>query len=633
MHLLYSMPAASLAAEAAHDSGNDFITALVVAIIAAVMGALAARFLKQPLIVGYIFAGMLIGPYTPGPVTSVENVQTLAEIGVALLMFALGTEFSIQEIRHVGKPAVFGGLLQVGLTLLLGIPVGFLLGLNLGGDIFTGGLLALSSTIVMLKVLIARGEFDSRHGKLALGVGIVQDLSLIALVVILPTLGASGGESNLVMTLGVAFLKAGLFLGGSYFIGTKLIPLLLERIVLLGSREVFLLVIIAIALGMAILAQLLGISFALGAFVAGLLVSSSEVAGDVLDEIVPIRDVFASLFFVSIGMLIDPIFAVTHLPEIALLVAAVILGKGLIAGSMLRLFGQPIKTAVLSALLLAQVGEFSFVLARIGVSSNAIPASMESLLLAAALITIVANPFLLQAFPAMVTVTQKVGGLFGSARRQPALEPVQEGIALPVSLGQRLINDSEHLLKVPDGRIKGLDTAAREHLLTQAQNWPFTGHVIVCGFGRVGREIVATCQAREFPVLVIELDQHKVDQVLSQGVMGFFGDATVEATLRRANIEQAKIMAIAIPDLVGAEAVTKLAHRLNPSLEIITRATEPRAVKMLKEAGASEVVQPEFEAGLEFIRRTARAFGMGGVELQGLVNGRRNSYYGNKENG
>ncbi len=606
------------------EGSYDLIIALVLAVVAAVVGGLVAYWLKQPLLIGYLLGGLLIGPYTPGPIAKVENVQILAEIGVALLMFALGTEFSIQELKHVGKPALFGGLLQVSLTIMLGIPLGMALNLNFSSDIFLGGLIAISSSIVILKLLLARGELESLHGRLALGIGIVQDLSLIVLVVVLPTLGENTTGSNLVLNLGLALLKGVLFLGGSYLVGTKVIPWLLERVILLGSREMFLLVVISIALGMAILAYALEISFALGAFVAGLIVSGSEAANDVLNEIIPIRDVFASLFFVSIGMLIDPAFLWNNLASVLLVVITIILGKWLIVSGLLTIFKQPLKTAALAGLLLAQVGEFSFVLASIGVDSKVIDQRLEKLLLSAALITIIANPLLLQAFPTFVMwVTYIRDKIFVHEKFQI----IDSGAALPISMKPNT-KPKDHL---EAGNLDGLMLKVERDLRSQTERWPFKKHVIVCGYGRVGRELVDACQRRNFEVVVIELEQRRVEAARKKGVLTFYGDSSVEATLKQANVEQAKVLAITVPDLIVAEATTRLAHQLNPNLEIITRATETRAVQILKQVGANEVVQPEFEAGVEFIRRTARLYGVGGVELQGLVNGWRTRYYGKKD--
>jgi CPA2 family monovalent cation:H+ antiporter-2 len=610
---------------ASGGSNYDLITALVMAVVAAVVGGLFATLIRQPLIIGYLLGGMAIGPYTPGPVIRVEDVQVLAEIGVALLMFALGTEFSIQELKHVGKPAAIGGLIFTGLNIALGIPIGTILGLSISSSIFLGGLLAISSSIVILKMLMSRGEMESLQGKLALGVSIVQDLSVIVLVVVLPALGGKSG-GNLALAIGFAILKGSLFLAGAYLVGTRVMPWLLERLVRLGMREMFLLGVITIALGMAILAYVLDISFALGAFVAGLMVSGSEAASDILNEIVPIRDVFASLFFVSIGMLIDPLFVISNLPELALLVGTVLIGKWFLATIIFRVFRQPLKTAVLGGLLLAQVGEFSFVLARIGVDSEAISPRVESLILAAALVTIIANPLLLQMYPTFSYWGTSARGFVLKKLGRTTGKPTEEGLALPISMSPVRIAQSE------DEDDADVDTElARRTMRNQTERWPFKKHVIVCGYGRVGQQLVDACLRRNFDVVVIEYSPRKLESARRRGVISLFGDVSVEATLKQANILEAKVLAITIPDAIVAEAASRLGRNLNPKLEIITRASEPRTIELLRTAGADEVVQPEFEASLEFIRRTARLYGVNGVELQGLINGRRSRFYGKKD--
>ncbi|MEI7556181.1 cation:proton antiporter [Candidatus Chlorohelix sp.] len=608
----------------ATDSGANYnlITALVLAVIAAVVGGLVAAWLKQPLIVGYLLGGVFIGPYAPGPSLSVSDVEVLAEIGVALLMFALGTEFSLQELRHIGKIAVLGGIFQISLTILLGIPVGLLLGLNLSGSIFLGGLLAISSSIVILKILMGRGEMESLHGKVALGLGIVQDLSVIVLVVLLPALGEKGGD-NLALSIGLALLKGTLFLVGAYIIGTRFMPWIVQKLVMLGIREMFLLGVITIALGTASLAYFLDISFALGAFVAGLMVSGSESAGDILTEIIPIRDVFASLFFVSIGMLIDPVFLINNFFEIMLLVITVLVGKWALTSGILLLFKQPLKTAALAGLLLAQVGEFSFVLARIGVDSRAINNRVESLLLSAALVTIIANPILLQFFPTfthwLIRIRSRLFRLLG--KNVPDYANV--GMSLPFSLRPEL--------KLSDERETGEMNYTLRGLRGQTERWPYKKHVVVCGYGRVGQQLVDACMRRNFDVVVIEYNPRRLELARKRGIISLFGDVSVEATLKQANIIEAKVLAVTVPDAIVAEAASRAGRAMNPHLEIITRATEQKTIEMLKQSGADEVIQPEFEASLEFIRRTAKLYGVNGVELQALINGRRARFYGRKD--
>src|SRR5687768_9041539 len=360
----------------------DLLTDLAIALGAALLGGFAAHLVKQPVIVGFLIAGILIGPHTPGPVSSVERVQTLANLGVALLMFSLGTEFSIEALRRVRKVAVLGGVIQIALVILMGTLLGLFLGFSLTNSIFLGGILSISSSIVMLKLLLSKGEVESIVGQVALGTGIVQDIATIAMIIILPSLSAGFGI-ELLTGAGIAVLQGGIFLAAAYLIGTRLLPPLLEMVARYGSRELFLLTVIGIAFGMAVLGHVVGISFALGAFIGGLVVSESEFSSHVLDEIIPLRDIFSSLFFVSIGMLVEPAFVLDNALAVGLLVVVILVGKFAIISAVVKLFGYDTRNAMRIGLLLAQIGEFSFVLASVGLVRNAIDMELYSLILAA----------------------------------------------------------------------------------------------------------------------------------------------------------------------------------------------------------------------------------------------------------
>ncbi|HEX2910645.1 MAG TPA: cation:proton antiporter [Chloroflexia bacterium] len=626
-HLLAALAAGANAAGDQGDlHGYELLVDLVVALLAAFIGGVIAHRLKLPVITGYLLAGVCIGPFTPGPVAGVERVQTMAELGVALLMFALGTQFSLNELAHVGRGAIGGGVLQVVLTIGLGVPLGLALGFPVGEAIYLGGLVAISSSIVILKLLLSRSEVESLHGRLALGVGVVQDISVVVLVVVLPALAASGqqgeGIGSLLSTVGFALLKAVIFLGSAYLLGTRLIPPLLYRIIRLGMRELFLLVILTVAVGTALLAQVIGLSFALGAFLAGMIVSESDAADDVLNEIIPIRDVFATLFFVSIGLLINPAFIWEHLGEVILLVAGIIIGKFAIAAFLFWIFRYPIQTALKSGLLLAQIGEFSFVLARTGVVKGAITPRLENLTLASALVTIILTPVLFQVVPTFLT---RLEPWLANLKPKP-----KSGLEVAEVATQEV---PEKVIYDWPGRDPRLDALLKPEsisrdLRTPIQRWPYKKHVIICGFGRIGHELLDAVRRRNFDVAIIEYDLRRAAEAQERGIVVFTGDATAEYVLKQANITQARVLAITTPDLSTAEAITRIGRKLNPELEIITRSSDARAIRALREAGAGAVVQPEIEAGLEFIRRTLRAYGVSGVELQGLINGRRELHYG-----
>jgi len=363
---------------------------LVLAVLAAFVGGTVAHRLGQPVIVGYLLAGVAIGPFTPGPTASTHSVQVLAEIGVAFLMFALGAEVSLAELRRIGRVATLGGALQILCTMGLGPLIAPLLGLTFVQGVFLGALLALSSTVVALKVLMDRGELGALHGRVALGILIAQDLAVVPMVVVLPSVVA--GNEGLLTELAIAALKAGGVLLGAYVIGVRLVPVALARAAIARTRELFLLGVVALALGTAIMTQFAGLSLAFGAFLAGLVVAESEYRRQVVAEVLPLRDLFASLFFVSVGMLIDPRTLLSEAGAIAGLSAVVVVGKAGIVAAIVLLLGMPARVAVLAGLSLAQIGEFSFVLARVGVEGGAIPTSVFDLTLATALVTIVLTP-------------------------------------------------------------------------------------------------------------------------------------------------------------------------------------------------------------------------------------------------
>src|SRR5438874_6334642 len=327
---------------------------LVLAVLAAFVGGTLAHRFGQPVILGYLLAGVAIGPFTPGPTANTHSVQVLAEIGVALLMFALGAEVSLAELRRIGRVGTLGGALQLVCTMGLGPLLAPLLGLTFTQGVFLGALLALSSTVVALKVLLDRGELGALHGRVALGILIAQDLAVVPMVVALPSIAA--GSQGLLMDLALAAVKAGGVLLGAYFIGIRLVPIALGRAAITRTRELFLLGVVALALGTALVTQFAGLSLAFGAFLAGLVVAESEYRRQVVAEVLPLRDLFASLFFVSVGMLIDPRTLVSEAATIAGLSALVLVGKIAILAAVVLVLGMPARVALLAGLSLAQIG-------------------------------------------------------------------------------------------------------------------------------------------------------------------------------------------------------------------------------------------------------------------------------------
>ncbi|MDP9365571.1 MAG: cation:proton antiporter, partial [Chloroflexota bacterium] len=382
---------------------------LVLALGAAFLGGMVAQRLGQPVLLGYILAGVLIGPNTPGLVADRERVELLANLGVALLMFALGVEFSFNELKRVRRVALVAGSLQVPLTVALGAAVGLLVGWTTPAALLLGGAFAISSSIVALKLLLGRGEGDSPQARAALGLGIVQDLSLVPMLALLPLLAGHAGN------LGPALLRslgtAAVALVAVSVVGSRLVPRVFYAVARTGSRELFLLAVVLIALGTALAAHEAGLSFALGAFLAGLVVSESEFDSQVLAEVIPLRDIFATLFFVAVGMLLDPGYLIANAGVVLLAIAALVLGKLLILGGAYLAAGVDHRTVTLAAVLLAQMGEFSFVLAGVGLEEGVIDADQYGLVLAVAVGSILLVPGLLAAAPALVAVADRLPGV------------------------------------------------------------------------------------------------------------------------------------------------------------------------------------------------------------------------------
>lgn len=553
---------------------------LVAAVVAAFLGGIIAQRLGQPVILGYLIAGVVIGPFTPGPVADVHSVQVLAEIGVAFLMFALGVEFSFAELMRLGRVASLGGVLQIAGTMLLGPLLAPLLGLTLLQGLFLGALLSLSSTVVALKVLMGRGELQSLHGRVTLGILILQDLAVVPMVVVLPSLVA-GGE-GLLVELGLAAVKAAAVLLGAWLVGARVVPWLLNHAAVTRSRELFILGIVGLALGTALVTQFAGLSLAFGAFLAGLVVAESDYRTQALAEVLPFRDLFASLFFVSVGMLIDPQQLLAQAGTVLLVSVAVIVGKAAIVTGVVRLLGLPGTVALLAGLSLAQVGEFSFVLARLGVEAGAIPGSVFDLTLATALVTIVLTPSLLRFSPRLSAIVE----------RWPLMRP-------------------------GDAPVTALDE----------DTGPLRRHAVICGHGRVGRELALVLERRNLQYVVIELNPAVVRELRARGVRTIYGDAANPVVLEHAGLDRARLLAVLLPDAHAAEQTTRVARAHHPSLDIIVRAEDHGQIQRLWEAGATDVVQPQFETGVEVIRHALRRFGVGAIQLDYLVAGRRAAYY------
>nr|WP_242035002.1 cation:proton antiporter [Dolichospermum sp. FACHB-1091] len=522
----------------------------------AACGGLLAVLLKQPVLLGYIIGGMVVGPTGLGLIKEIVQVETLAQFGVAFLLFALGVEFSLTELKKVKAIALGGGTLQIILTIIFTVLVCGITGawgtLPAKG-VFLGSILSLSSTAVVLKCLMERNETETPHGQVMLGILVVQDLALGLMLAVLPALHQPGEAIGVAVVM--ALVKIGLFAAGAYAAGIWLIPRLLRLLAGTESKELFLLGVVSICLGIALLTEYLGLSIEMGAFVAGLMISEVEYADETLTIVEPLRDIFASLFFAAIGMLIDPVFLWQNLELILGLVALVFVGKFLIITPLVRLFRYPLKIALIAGLGLAQIGEFSFVLASEGQALGLVSRRIYLLILGTTAVTLMLTPFVLRLLPF----------LFDFAESIPWLKSY-------------LVND------------QALDLSA---------DLPQKDHIVVCGYGRIGQNLVKLLQQYQLPVVVIDQSESRIQQLREAGIPYVYGNSVSLHVLETAGVSHAQGMAIALPDPASIRLCLKRALELCPELDTVVRATQDKNIEVLYQLGAKEVIQPEFEASLE----------------------------------
>src|SRR6266545_135553 len=521
---------------------------IAIILVAALLGGFLAQRLRQPLILGYIVAGILVGPHTGGvTVTEIHDIELLAEIGVALLLFALGLEFNLQKLGRIRSIAFFGTPLQLLLTIALGFGIGALLGWSAYESLWLGALVSLSSTMVILKTLMAQGRMGTLASRIMIGMLVVQDLAVVPMLIILPELDSLGQGLG---RLGLAVLYAAAFLAAMIYGGTRLIPALLKRIAAWNSRELFLISVLAIGLGIGYATYLAGLSFAFGAFVAGMVLSESEYSYQAFSDVILLRDVFGMLFFVSVGMLLDPAFLVANLGTVLLLVLLVVIGKALIFGGITRAFGYAAPTALAVGLGLFQIGEFAFVLARVGIAQGAIQPDHFALILSATVTTMVLTPF-------ATRLVEPLGRWYGRRGGAAQLEAFQ----------------------LPEAGLHN--------------------HIIIVGYGRVGRYTADLLQRLNLPCVVIDQDQQAVDRAKAAGLPVIYGDASSPVVLGAAGVQRARLALVVVS----------------------------AAIDHLQRFGIYEIVQPEFEAGLELVRQTLLHFDVPAVEIEHLSDTIRTERY------
>ena len=514
---------------------------------------------------------MVIGPRTPGFVADLDVVNALADLGVIFLMFSIGIQISFHEIRRVGPLVAIGGTAQVAASIGLGWLIGTALGWAPLEALVLGAFTSISSTAIAGRILNERGETESEHGVVTIGWLAVQDLLTIVLIVLLTSLSGTGGPEEILFAVG----KAVVFMALVLPIGGRLVPKLFELLAGFRRRELFTLGVVALTLGTAAIGSLFGISLALGAFLAGTLIADSDLSHQVMGEAVPFRDVFAGLFFVSIGMLVDPGLIVTSLPMLVVLLVLIGPVKGLLVTGIGTLFRYPFRTTALAGILLAQSAEFSFVLARIGAESGVITDEHFGLLLTSAALTIILAPAAFQfGRPLVQRVDRRLGG---AADDEPP--------AAAIDASRRL--------------------------------------AVICGYGRVGRLVASALQRRGFGFVVLDESPYAVREAREAGIQAIRGAVENRVVLDRAPLDRATVLVVAVPDPVTTRFVVDTVRRAHPRLPIVARTHSDSERSVLLRLGATAVVVGEVELGLEMTRFTLRQFGVSGPELISLIEGLR----------
>ena len=560
------------------------ITTIAAALgLALIMGFVAAR-LKLPALVGYLIAGIIIGPATPGFVADIELSNQLAEIGVMLLMFGVGLHFSLDDLLAVRRIALPGAIVQIGVATLLGIGVTALWGWSLAAGIVFGLALSVASTVVLLRALESRGVLESVNGRIAVGWLVVEDLVMVLVLVLLPpfsiwlggnpTVPAEGtGDQSLLTTLVLTLSRVSIFIALMLVVGRRLFPWLLWQIARTGSRELFTLCVIAAAVGIAYgSAELFGVSFALGAFFAGMVMRESPLSYRAAEESLPLRDAFSVLFFVSVGMLFDPHVLISEPIHAMVVVAIIVFGKSLAAFFLVLLFRYPLNTALTVSASLAQIGEFSFILANLGVSLGLLPTEGQSLILAGAIISIALNPLVFQ-----------------------IIEPAQAWIRSRSKLAQTLERPDDPLAVLP---------------MTVDLN-RLTGQVVLVGYGRVGRRIGEALTANGISFVVAEENREIVEQLRESGVPAVSGDASEPTVLIQAHIHRARMLVIATPDTLDVRRMIEIARTVNPRIETVVRTHSEEEAVLLEKENAGRVFLGEHELARSMIQHVLDRYAAG----------------------
>jgi CPA2 family monovalent cation:H+ antiporter-2 len=550
---------------------------LSLVLLVALAGGFVAQRLGQPLMVGYVLAGVLVGPFTGGlTVVNVHDIEQLAELGVALLLFSLGLELSFRELKPVRAVALGGATIQIIATIALGLALGLVLGWAWRPALWFGALISLSSTMVVLKTIQAQGRLGTLSSRVMFGILIVQDLAVVPMMIVLPELSDPAGG---LVRVGGAALRAILLLGVIVLVATRLVPRLMAFVARWNSRELFLLSTITLAVGVGYVTWSFGLSMALGAFVAGLVINESEYAHQALSDIVPLRDLFGMLFFVSVGMLLDPALVWQQMGALVFVVMAIVAGKAAILAGVVRAFGYWNVVPLAVGLTLFQVGEFAFVLARVGLSSGAIGNDVYALTLNAAIVTMVLTP-------AVSGLTSVVYDGLWPRRPREAFEAIN----LPRN---------------------GL-----------------SNHVLVAGWGRVGRSVGDALSHLNLPYVLVEFDDRRVRQARAAGVPVIYGDASQTVVLEAAGVGLARALLVTVPAFPDVRNIVTAARQVRPDLPIVARADGTDAIQGLYALGVQEVASPEFEAGIEMTRQALIHLNVPAYDILRVASAIRRERYG-----
>ena len=530
---------------------------ITIALVAAFIGGATARRIGLPPIVGYLLAGILIGPFTPGFIGDIHTIQQLAELGVIFLMLGVGLHFSFEDLWKVRDIAIPGALFQTATATLIGFFITRAWGWSISSSILFGLAISVASTVVLLRGLMDNSLLNTSHGQAAVGWLVMEDILSVLILVVMPIIFSR--ETFSWTSLGVTVLKLASFGLLMFFLGKRFIPWLLEKIAHTRSRELFILAVLAISLGTALgAAAFFGVSLALGAFVAGAIISQSHLSHQVGADILPFRESFAVLFFVSVGMLVNPVFLWLNLWQVILISLLIIVGKFIITLLLGAIIRRPAITFLVVAVGVSQIGEFSFILGQEGLRLNLLSQDQYSLLLAGSLISITVNPLMYRLMPRLESWLRNIPFVWKQLDRQ-SIQPV------------------------------ALDEGTE-------------GHVAIVGFGRVGTHMVNVLERLNIPQLVIDSDAQRIQELTRRSIPALYGDAANSEILQFARLEKARLLVVTLPDDAACASIISAAHHIKPELSIISRVSAVEAVDYLHSLGAREVIQPELEGGLEMIR-------------------------------